>query len=60
MLDPVLSCVFGQREAFYALFVDVIVQMEKKSETGLREDGVCGSGMNVISREVSERGCEAI
>ena len=34
--------------------------MEKKSETGLREDGVCGSRKNVISRDVSGWGCEAI
>jgi hypothetical protein len=38
----------------------VIVQMEKKSETGLREEGVCRHRMNLKSREVSERRRESI
>jgi len=43
-----------------ALFALAIARMEKTSETGLREGGVRGSGKNLISRQVSEWGREAI
>jgi len=54
MCDPVLSRVFSQREVLDALFAYAIAKMEKTPETGLREDGVRRSGIDLISREVSE------
>jgi hypothetical protein len=53
MRNPVLSSVFSQREALKTLVVDVIFQVEKKSETNLREDGVRGFEKNVKSGEVT-------
>jgi len=47
------SRVFSQRRVLDTLIVVAIVQMEKKSETDLSEDGVRRSGKNVILSEVS-------
>jgi len=48
MRDPVSSRIFSQRGDPDILIVVAIVQMEKKSETDLREDGVRRAGEDVI------------
>jgi hypothetical protein len=54
MRDPVFGSVFCQREAFDDPFVDVTIQVKKTSETRLSEDGMGGSGKDLVLRKVSE------
>jgi hypothetical protein len=54
MRDPVFGRIFCQRGALDDPFVDVTIQMKKTSETGLTEDGVGGSGKDLIVREVPQ------
>ena len=60
MRDPVFSRIFSQREVPDCPYADVAVQMKKKSETGLRKNSVCESRMDVLPRDISGWGCEAI
>ena len=47
MIDPVLSGVWSEWEMVYGIFVDFVIEVEKNTEAGVCEDGMCGFGKNV-------------
>jgi len=51
MIGPVSASIESQGEFLHAILVDLVVQGEKNAEAGLCENGVCGSGKNVVAGE---------
>jgi hypothetical protein len=52
MVDPVTGGVFEKGNVIEIIFVDAIVQSEKNTQAGLREDCVCRLEEDVIAGDI--------
>jgi hypothetical protein len=52
MVDPVSGSVFDKGSVIDIILVNAIVQTEKNSQAGLREDCVCGLENDMIAGDV--------